>query len=89
MRTLVDTNIVYYLSGISNNDNFNSTKFNKDIEYSQQQLSITYFTLFEILMKFDRKKDNKKLKSALNYLHNANFGFFYNLNSEIYYNHIF
>ena len=89
MRILIDTNIVYYLSGISNNKKFDLTNFEAFLASNDCELAISYFTFFEILTKFDRREDKEKLCKVLYFLSTRVQYFCYNQDSGICYNHIF
>lgn len=60
--TIIDTCVVYYLCGISRDSNFNIQKFQDE----NKHLGISFFTLFEILNKYNYKDEN--LKTSLKFL---------------------
>ena len=60
-EVLIDTNIIYYLSGYSLNENFKIELFKND----KHNIIITFFSLIEILSK---KLNKKELKKILLYL---------------------
>lgn len=89
MRILIDTNIVYYLAGISSNKKFDVENFKSFLTSNNCELAISYFTFFEVLTKFDRKKDKQKLQKVLRFLSTNVHYFCYNQDSAICYNNIF
>jgi len=89
MRIILDTNIIYYLVGLSSDSNFNIEKFNEDVKVNNQELSITYFTLFEILTKFGQRKTKSILHKILSFLHENHIGIYYDFTSKISHKNIY
>lgn len=80
---IIDTNIVYYLSDVSTSAKFDKTKFESD----KNKISITFFSLLEILLKFQYDKPN--LIKTMNYLNENCMAFIHKQDENISYNHIF
>lgn len=80
---LVDTNIVYYLCGISSSIIFDDKKFKSD----KNQIAISFFSFFEILIKF--QNDKIHLTQTLKYLNNNCIAFIHLQKEHISYNNIF
>lgn len=80
---LVDTNIVYYLCGISSSIIFDDEKFKSD----KNQIAISFFSFFEILIKF--QNDKIHLTKTLKYLNDNCIAFIHLQKEHISYNNIF
>ena len=89
MQVLIDTNILYYLSNISINKKFNLEKFKRHLANDNVELSISYFTLFEVLTKFDRLQDKQNLHRVLQFLSYNVPHFCYDKSSTISYDDVY